>query len=282
MIDERIIESLPGRSRIMWRSIGLGVLALFFLLQISAVFFHAGDGVMRPFSWLVLPPAWVRWSPVSYHRVVETAHAFVVLGIAPSYQEAFPDALGFVLRDVRLEHLLQEKDLAFSVDAQAEGVITDTDVQVLVAGGVSLSEQERFLADPLLRLRGADALRNEALLSQETRLQNVLEKVDLGMPFADIARYFSEDSSAMNGGDLGVFLVSELPVWAQDAANMEVGDVRSDVVGSDAFWVVKLADAGGEGEEAWVHLRAIAINKPTLAAILRADASEHPALLLVW
>ena len=63
---------------------------------------------------------------------------------------------------------------------------------------------------------------------------------------------------------------------------MEVGEVRSDFVGSDAFWVLKVVDMGGEGAEAWVQIRGIAINKPTIGAVLRSHAAEHPSWVLVW
>lgn len=256
--------------------VGGGVLALWLLLQLSAMFFHVGNGAMRYVTRFVLPPAWVHFSPVSYHRVVETAHALVALDLVPSYQDAFPLALDFVLRDIRTQDLL-DSGLVFE-----EILLTEADRAVLLAQGISEKEQRKYIEDPLLRIRSADLLRNEMLPSQEMRLQNVLEKIELGMPFADIARYFSEDRSAMNGGDLGVFLVSELPVWAQDVAIMEVGEIRSDFMGADAFWVLKVVDAGGEGAEAWVQIRGIAINKPTLGAVLRAHAVEHPAWVLVW
>lgn len=256
--------------------IGCGAFVLWLFLQASAMFFHVGDGVMRSFSRFVLPPAWISLSPISYHRVVETAHAFVALDIAPTYQEAFPLALGFVLRDVRTMDLLDDGVVS------GETILTKADQISLLAQGISEKEQQKYIEAPLFRSRSAESLRNEMLPSQEMRLQNVLEKIELGMPFADIARYFSEDSSAMSGGDLGVFLVSELPVWAQDTATMEVNEIRSDFVGADAFWVLKVVDAGDEGVEAWVQIRGIAINKPTLGAILRAHAAEHAAWVFVW
>jgi hypothetical protein len=257
-----------------------GVVLFFFwiLLQVSAMFFHVGDGWMRGFSRFVLPPAWIGFSSASYHRVVETAHAFVALEVAPTYQEAFPLALSFVLRDVRLQDLLAEG----TYERGAMRELPQEDSDVLVVAGISLFEQERYLLQPLERMEDAASLRSTALSSQDMRLQNVLEKIDLDMPFSDIARYFSEDSSAIDGGDLGVFLLGELPLWLQDVVSMEVDDVRSDFVGSDAFWVIKVVDKGGEGVEAWVHLRGIAINKPTVAAVLRSHAAEHPAYLFVW
>lgn len=272
--------------RWVW-GIGCGVLALWLLLQLSAVFFHVGDGVMRSFSRFVLPPAIVQLSPVSYRRVVETAHAFVALNIAPTYQEAFPLALGFVVRDVRVKDLLDDQ----VVPSFEGGLITDGDSVTLRDAGISEREQRKYIEYPLFRAQVARELRNTMLPSQEMRLQNVLEKIELGMPFADIAQYFSEDSSAMNGGDLGVFLVSELPAWAQGVAEMEVGEVRSDFVGADAFWVLKIVDEGSggiegnegnEGNEDWVRIRGIAINKPTLGALLRAHAQEHSVWVFVW
>lgn len=256
--------------------IGGCTLALWLLLQVSAIFFHVGDGAMRYVSRLILPPAWISSSPISYHRVVETAHAFVALRIASTYQEAFPLALDFVLRDVRM------KDLLEGIEVSEEKIFTEADTALLFTHGISEKEWREYIQDSLLRARTAELLRNAMLPSQEMRLQNVLEKIQLGMPFSDIARYFSEDSSAMNGGDLGVFLVSELPAWAQDIANMEINEVRSDFVGTDAFWVLKVVDAGGADDKAWVHIQGVAINKPTVGAVLRGHAAKHPARIFVW
>lgn len=261
--------------------VGCGVLVLWLLLQLGAMFFHVGNGTMRYVTRFVLPPAWVRFSPVSYHRVVETAHAFVALNIAPTYQEAFPLALGFAVRDLRVEDLLEDQILA----PFEEELFTEMDRVTLKDAGISEREQEKFIEYPLFRTQAADMLRNGILPSQEMRLQNVLEKIELGMPFTDIARYFSEDSSAMNGGDLGVFLISELPVWAQRVAEVEIGETRSDFVGADAFWVLKVVDKGVGGIEEngdWVHIRGVAINKPTLGAVLRAHAVEYPVWVFVW
>lgn len=263
------------QKRWVW-GVGCGVFLLWLLLQGGAMFFHVGEGFFRPFTRFVLPPAWVTFTPVSYKRVAETAHAFVALHVASSYEDAFPLALAFVVRDVRLRQLLGDGGIS-SAD-----VFTSVDQDLLRAAGISLREQERYLAVPLLRLRTARSLRDEMLPSQELRMQSVLEKVELGMPFVDIARYFSEDSSALTGGDLGIFLLSELPVWAQAVAYMQVGEVRADFVGTDAFWVLKVVDVGGADEDAWVHLRGVAINKPTLGAVLRAHAGDHPAWVLVW
>lgn len=264
-------------ARKVWlRRSGIGFLFLWLSLQFGAMFFHAGEGFSRNFSHFVLPPAWVGFSPVSYRQVVETAHAFAALQIAPSYQEAFPLALAFAVRDERLQRLLGDRAL------ESEDVFTEDDRALLRDAGLSLHEQEKYLILPLLRFRQSSTLRNEILPSQEMRMQSVLEKIQLDMPFADIARYYSEDSSAMDGGDLGVFLLSELPDWAWQVGTLGIGEVRSDFVGADALWVLKVVDKGGIGDEAWVHIRGIAINKPTLGAILRAHAAEYPAWVFVW
>lgn len=255
---------------------GAGMFFCFLVLQFQAMFFHGGDGILRYTTRFVLPPAWVHGRPISYHRVVETAHAFVALHVAPTYQEAFPLALEFVIQDFRLKDLIDEQILV------SEEVLTEQDISALAHAHISSSEQERYVILPLLRMRASESLRSTLLPSQEIRLQNVLEKIDLGMPFSDIAQYFSEDSSAMNGGDLGVFLLSELPSWAQETATMKVGEVRSNFVGEDAFWVLKVVDAGGDADTAWVRIRGIAINKPTLGALLRAHADMYPAWVFVW
>ena len=250
---------------------------VFVMLQMGAMFFHGGNGVFRPFTWSVLPPVWVGIHPLSYHRVVETAHAFVALDVVQTYQEAFPLALAFCVRDVRLRLLMREGDITLSSERD-DNTFTESDTAILRDAGISVREQEAYLHTPLLRMRAAGALQDVFLPSQEMRLANIQEKIDLGMPFGDIARYFSDDASAIVDGDLGVFTKDTLPSWASGVWDMEPGDVRGDFIGSDAFWVLRL-DAKNEST---IRLRGIAVNKPTIDAIIRAHREEHRAWVFVW
>ncbi len=262
-----------------WRMrFGVGVFLFFLFFQALGIFFHVGNGVFRFTSRLVFPAAYTSGSFISYHRVVETAHAFVTLRVAETYADAFPLALSFAVRDAQLRTLLEEQGR----EVVSRSVLSSQDIDALLHAGISLREQERYLLLPLARMHEAEALSSEMFPSQKARLENVLEKISLGMPFADIARYFSEDVSAQNGGDLGVLLLSQLPDWAQGVRDMRVGDVRSDFVGSDSYWILKVIDAGGVGDDAWVHVRGIALARPSLGARLREHALRYPVYVFVW
>ncbi len=264
--------------------IGVVIGFLFLFFQIFSWFLHLGDGWTRPLTRLVLPAAVAEGDVMGYRRVSEGAHAFVALGITSSYDEAFPLSLRFAVRDARIQAILGTKEQ--EIVWQDYSVLSDVQHQALLAADLSEKEIDQWIVKPLVRARVAqEQVRIQTELNGSPtamRLDAIQQKLELGMPFADVARYFSEDSSAVDGGDLGVFLVKDLPVWLVSAKDLAIGESVFYLEGSDAFWIIRLTDKGGADDEAWVQLRGIAVNKPTLGEIISARAQEYPAWVFVW
>jgi peptidyl-prolyl cis-trans isomerase SurA len=83
---------------------------------------------------------------------------------------------------------------------------------------------------------------------RETRKksQGVLQKIRKGDDFRELALLYSEDASAKDGGDLGIFKKGELiPGFEKEALRLQVGEV-SDIVRTDfGFHIIKLLDRTG-------------------------------------
>lgn len=125
-----------------------------------------------------------------------------------------------------------------------------------------------------------DALQNPA----RSHLENILTKItEKAMPFSEAARYFSEDISAADNGDLGVILVKDIPDWLKPVIVMPDNRTSLSIVESPkAFWVVQVVSSGGQEEQAWVHLRGISVNKRTLEEIIKQDAQDHPSFVFIF
>ena len=255
---------------------------LFLLFQAAALVFHLGEKGFRPLTRFVLPAASVEGNFVSYRRVSETAHGFVALGISPSYDEAFPLALQFAARDERVQAVLDEHA---SAATDAASLLSDTQRDTLRTAGFSDKHIAEWFDEPFERAGIAErVVREKSGMNDADKIKiaSVQEKLDFGMPFADVARYFSEDGSAVSGGDLGVLYIDELPEWLKGIENHDIGDNVSNLEGTDAFWIIRVVDKGTDGDERWVSLRGIAVNKSTLGDVLQQRAADHPAWVFVW
>lgn len=81
------------------------------------------------------------------------------------------------------------------------------------------------------------------LLEDEETAQEVLDKLNDDADFAELAKEYSTDTSAENGGDLGFFARGQMVQPFEEAAfELEVGEI-SDVVQSDfGYHVIKVTD----------------------------------------
>ncbi len=81
--------------------------------------------------------------------------------------------------------------------------------------------------------------------------QSVLDKINQGADFAEMARQYSKDpGSAENGGDLGVFARGEMvPAFEESAYSLNPGEVSGLVESSFGFHIIKLTSIeGGESK----------------------------------
>ncbi len=85
---------------------------------------------------------------------------------------------------------------------------------------------------------GGDAGADKAQLDKLTELKG---KIDAGESFADIARAFSEDKSAVNGGNLGWFGSGELNPQLEEALDkMQPGNISEPIRTPLGWYLVKL------------------------------------------
>lgn len=82
------------------------------------------------------------------------------------------------------------------------------------------------------------------LVNTEDEAKNVIDRVNQGESFEDLAKELSEDpGSAANGGDLDYFQYSDMvQPFSEAAFNMEVGEVSQPVESEFGYHIIKVTD----------------------------------------
>lgn len=81
------------------------------------------------------------------------------------------------------------------------------------------------------------------LISEEDDLEYVIEQLNDGVAFEDLAREYSECETAKNGGDLGRFQSGTmLPEFERALFHMKIGEIKSGIKTKFGYHIIlKLA-----------------------------------------
>ncbi|ADC50344.1 protein secretion (post-translocation chaperonin) [Alkalihalophilus pseudofirmus OF4] len=81
------------------------------------------------------------------------------------------------------------------------------------------------------------------LVEDEETANEVLEKIEAGEDFGELAAEYSMDGSATRGGDLGFFGTGEMvPEFEEAAFGLEVGEVSDAVESQYGYHIIKVTD----------------------------------------
>jgi len=91
--------------------------------------------------------------------------------------------------------------------------------------------------------------------------RRILERVQAGDDFAELAEYYSDDEAAgAKGGDLGFFKRGRMEKEVEEAAfSMAPGDVSEIVMSSLGYHIIKVDETKGEGDAKQVRARQILV-----------------------
>lgn len=88
------------------------------------------------------------------------------------------------------------------------------------------------------------------LVGDEETANEVKEKLDDGEDFAELAKEYSTDGSAQEGGDLGYFSAGTMVQEFEDAAyTMEVGEISEPVESQFGFHIIEVTDKREKEED---------------------------------
>lgn len=162
-------------------------------------------------------------------------------------EEALKQALkaeGFTLeayRDRLKEQLLTMR--LINREVKSKIAITEQDVRQYYEDHQAefAGEKKYHLRTILIRVPSWQDLqaKKKALM----RMDSVLEALKAGTPFDDVARQYSEDVTARDGGDLGLFKINELAPEVQETVRwMKQGDVSPVLETSQGYQILMLEE----------------------------------------
>ena len=105
-----------------------------------------------------------------------------------------------------------------------------------------VAEQQRYRLQHIL-LATPPSATTEQLETTTQRAEDVLEQLDSGVDFAELATAVSDGARALQGGDLGWRALQELPEFLSVALRtMDVGDVEGPLRSNNGLHVIRLLD----------------------------------------
>lgn len=264
----------------------------FRLLHLLSFLFLAGSVTFFVFGILGLYQShWyskeVRWItpflpfPVAFvdERVVwynEAADYAAVFAAYESEEEAMIDPFSSgVDRAIDLVVLRSLADaLSVSVstaDVRAYASTDDDQEAFMEATAWSHRDYDRYVIEPLLL---AQKIEPAAYASRDFQqnvygeMESLLERIDLGITFSDLAEQYSDDSSSAYGGMLGFLEEDSFEEGMESLFDLPVGEV-SEILEGDTYYLIAKAldETVVDGERVAVSLQIITKNKNPFANV---------------
>lgn len=243
---------------------------------------HWTSGSVRALTKIVpVPAASVNGEMVFYDDVA--ALSALTEATDDDEEDPFAAALEVAIRRKHVEQFAEQ----FGIDGDQllKESTEKVDQELLQQLGWSEKMYRRHILRPLLI---AQALEREIYASEvyqrpaRQRMEGIVNDIELGVDFTDLAIQHSEGGAAPAGGDIGYVKRDELDQGLEDLFDLEV-EKYSDILESDTYFAVGYAYDAIEVEEEreQVGLQIITINKQTLAEALEAYIPEQEVKVFV-
>ncbi len=199
---------------------------------------------------------------VSQGEVVATVNGEPITSVdLKEYGGARPDPSQVQNQEALLDELITQT--VIYQDALRQNLDKDPEVlkeleqlrtRVLVSAAVRKAMEDAPITDEALRAEydnlkdrmvAPEYKASHILVAEEEQARKLIEQLNQGADFAQLAREHSTDSSAQNGGDLGWFNPQQMvPPFSQALAQLEKGSHSKEPVRTQFGWhVIKLEDS---------------------------------------
>jgi peptidyl-prolyl cis-trans isomerase C len=173
--------------------------------------------------------------------------------------QSLPPGAAEARRDALLSYLIDVTILATAAEAQkmqdAPGfarklgfvrnkVLMESLLDQATKAAVSEEAMRKLYEESVSKLTPEEEVRaRHILVDSEDKAKEVIVKLKAGGDFAALAKEFSKDPGAAEGGDLGYFTKDQMVAEFADAAfKMKVGDISDPVKSQFGWHVIKLED----------------------------------------
>lgn len=247
---------------------------------------HWTNAFARQISTVIpLPAAEVEGEFIAYRDVLDMTTLLSRTGEGD--EDPWGSALAYLIDRKHVEQLAH--DLGVTV-AEKEISEYPVDQSVLEELGQTVgwgeTEYRRYVVRPLLYAQRAETAMKESSAYQDqarSEIEGILEKIDAGVAFTDLARQLSEDISASEGGHLGYVTIDDVDPGLEDLFALNAGEI-SDILETDTYFAIGYVYdvvPGIEVEETQIGLQLITVKKDGLDSALELFAQDREVKIFV-
>ena len=143
----------------------------------------------------------------------------------------------------------------------------------------TFKERKQVKARHIL-FKAAESASDEEAEKTKQKAMEVLKKAGEGQDFAELARRYSEDPAAEDGGDLGYFSENQMiPAFEEAAFRLKKGEISDPVRTSFGYHIIKVEDVKEERTKSLEEVRGQILSKLTKTAA--SDLAHERALILL-
>ena len=161
--------------------------------------------------------------------------------------------------------LNNDKEVAEVINEAKKKIVIAKLIKNDVEDKVKVSEDEiaAFYEANKDKLRTPEMWRaSQILVPTEQEAVDVLQKLNSGANFEDIARANSKDATASRGGDIGYFRAGQLvPEFEKAAIGLNVGQLSGVVRTKFGYHIIKLTDKKASGMQAYENAKPMIENE---------------------
>ncbi|MCC7219832.1 MAG: peptidylprolyl isomerase [Candidatus Contendobacter sp.] len=166
---------------------------------------------------------------------------------SPESSKALVDQLimeTLLLQEAAKQKLADDPQIKLQLEMMQDNLLAGSVVRKMLSENAPSDEAIKKEYDTAVAaMKGKEYKASHILVDSEAKAKEIIEELNKGAKFSELAKTKSSDSSAANGGDLGWFAPSMMvPPFAQAAAKLEKGKYSEQPVQTQFGWHVILLE----------------------------------------
>lgn len=166
---------------------------------------------------------------------------------SPESSKALVDQLimeTLLLQEAAKQKLADDPQIKLQLEMMQDNLLAGSVVRKMLSENAPSEEAIKKEYDTAVAaMKGKEYKASHILVDSEAKAKEIIEELNKGAKFSELAKTKSSDSSAANGGDLGWFAPSMMvPPFAQATAKLEKGKYTEQPVQTQFGWHVILLE----------------------------------------